>query len=164
MEAQPPYGSQEAGTRQSTLPVASENDWIDANPARLVRGRRISVTPEAALEPVEMDRIVEACRQVRLQGCTNDNLLAFVLVLRYSGLRIGDASMLTIDRFKTMSFSLHAEERNACLCTASAFRDELGPGDQASTRPVFVYRPGVRAHGDSERSLAAKTGPGVYSG
>ncbi len=39
---------------------------------------------------------VKAWQEGRLQGCTNDNLLAFVLVLRYSGLRIGDASMLTL--------------------------------------------------------------------
>jgi len=90
---------------------ASENDWIDANPARLVRGpANIRDTQRLPFEPVEMDRIVEACRQVRLQGCTNDNLLAFVLVLRYSGLRIGDASMLTIDRFKDDDLFLYTQK------------------------------------------------------
>ena len=84
---------------------ASENDWIGMNPSRLVRGpANIRDTQKLPFEPTEMERTVKACRQVQLQGCTNDELLAFVLVLRYSGLRIGDASMLTLERFQQAIF------------------------------------------------------------
>jgi integrase len=90
---------------------ASENDWIGTNPARLVRGpANIRDTQKLPFEPAEIERIMEACRQVRLQGCTNDDLVAFVLVLRYSGLLIGDASMLTLERFKENDLFLYTQK------------------------------------------------------
>ena len=90
---------------------ASENDWIGTNPSRLVRGpANIRDTQKLPFEPAEMERIVKACREVQLQGCTNDDLLAFVLVLRYSGLRIGDASMLTLERFKEDDLFLYTQK------------------------------------------------------
>ena len=90
---------------------ASENDWIGTNPARLVRGpANIRDTQKLPFEPAEIERIMEACRQVQLQGCTNDDLVAFVLVLRYSGLRIGDASMLTLERFKENDLFLYTQK------------------------------------------------------
>jgi integrase/recombinase XerD len=90
---------------------ASENDRIGTNPARLVRGpANIRDTQKLPFEPAEMERIVKACRQVQLQGCINDDLLAFVLVLRYSGLRIGDASMLTLERFKEDDLFLYTQK------------------------------------------------------
>jgi len=80
---------------------AVESGWIEKNPAKLVRGAAtIKDTQKLPFEPKEMERIVETCWQAELERCTNNELLAFVLVLRYSGLRIGDASMLTEDRFK----------------------------------------------------------------
>ena len=45
-----------------------------------------------------------------MHGCSNDELVAFVLLLRYSGLRIGDASMLTIDRFKGNDLYLYTQK------------------------------------------------------
>jgi len=90
---------------------ASENDWIGTNPARLVRGpANIRDTQKLPFEPAEMERIVKACREVQLRGCSNDDLLAFVLVLRYSGLRIGDASMLTLERFKENDLFLYTQK------------------------------------------------------
>jgi len=80
---------------------ASENEWVAVNPVRLPRGpANIRDTQKLSFEPAEIERIFKACREVQIQGCSNDELLAFTLVLRYSGLRIGDASMLTVDRFK----------------------------------------------------------------
>lgn len=111
-----------------------------------------------------MERIVKACREVQLQGCTNDDLLAFVLVLRYSGLRIGDAAMLTLERFKEMIFSSTRKRVAGTSTCRSAFRDEPREGDRTSSWPVFVYWPGVRAHGDGERSLAAEAGPDIHEG
>lgn len=90
---------------------ATENDWIGTNPARLVRGpAKIRDTQKLPFEPAEMERIVKACREVQLQVCKNDDLLAFVLVLRYSGLRIGDASMLTLERFKENDLFLYTQK------------------------------------------------------
>jgi len=93
---------------------AVESGWIEKNPAKLVRGAAtIKDTQKLPFEPSEMERIVEGCRQKELDRCTNDELLAFVLVLRYSGLRIGDASMLTEDRFKENDLYLYTQKSGA---------------------------------------------------
>jgi integrase len=93
---------------------AVESGWIEKNPAKLVRSAAtIKDTQKLPFDPKEMERIVAACRQVELEHCTNDELLAFVLVLRYSGLRIGDASMLTEDRFKGDDLYLYTQKSGA---------------------------------------------------
>ncbi len=90
---------------------ALENNWIEQNPAKLVRGpAHIKDAQKLPFEPKEMERIVETCRSMKVLGCTNDELLALVLVLRYSGLRIGDASMLTIDRFNGNDLYLYTQK------------------------------------------------------
>lgn len=93
---------------------AVESGWIEKNPAKLVRGAAtIKDTQKLPFEPKEMERIVAGCSQVKLEHCTNDELLAFVLVLRYSGLRIGDASLLTEDRFKENDLYLYTQKSGA---------------------------------------------------
>lgn len=90
---------------------ASENEWVSVNPARLLRGpANIRDTQKLPFEPAEIERIFKSCREVQIQGCSNDELLAFTLVLRYSGLRIGDASMLTIERFKGDDLYLYTQK------------------------------------------------------
>jgi integrase len=90
---------------------AAENNWITVNPAKIVRGpASIRDTHKLPFEPAEMDRIVRACHEVRLQNFSNEEVLAFVLLLRYSGLRIGDTSMLTIDRFKEDDLYLYTQK------------------------------------------------------
>ncbi len=74
------------------------------------RAREHSRHAEAAFEPAEVEKILKACREVQIQGCSNDELLAFTLVLRYSVLRIGDASMLTVDRFKGDDLYLYTQK------------------------------------------------------
>ena len=90
---------------------ATENEWITVNPARLLRGpANIRDTQKLPFEPAEIEKIFKACREVQIQGCANDELLAFTLVLRCSGLRIGDASMLTVDRFKGDDLYLYTQK------------------------------------------------------
>jgi integrase/recombinase XerD len=90
---------------------ATENEWITVNSARLLRGpANIRDTQKLPFEPAEIEKIFKACREVSIQGCSNDELLAFTLVLRYSGLRIGDASMLTIERFKGDDLYLYTQK------------------------------------------------------
>jgi integrase/recombinase XerD len=89
---------------------AAENNWIIVNPAKIVRGpANVRDTHKLPYEPAEMDRIIRACHEIRFQNFSNEEVLAFVLLLRYSGLRIGDASMLTIDRFKGDDLYLYTQ-------------------------------------------------------
>jgi len=90
---------------------ALENDWIERNPAKLVRGAAHIKDPQKLpFEPQEMERIMEACRKIEMPGCAGGELLSFVLLLRYSGLRIGDAAMLTVDRLKGNDLYLYTQK------------------------------------------------------
>jgi integrase len=88
-----------------------DSNWIASSPAKVVRGpANIRETHKLPFEPSEMERIVQGCLQVRIQNFSNQEVLAFVLLLRYSGLRIGDASMLSIDRFKGDDLYLYTQK------------------------------------------------------
>jgi integrase len=69
-------------------------DWIPKNPAQAIRPPRVRPRPTIPFTPDEMSRIFAACHRY----CGNrPRVLAFVFVLRYSGLRISDAVVLTPD-------------------------------------------------------------------
>ena len=91
---------------------AQESSWIEKNVSKLVRGpAKIKDSQNLPFEPKEMETIIKACSEVNLYGdVTNDELLTFVYILRYSGLRIGDTSMLTIDRFKGNDLYLYTQK------------------------------------------------------
>jgi integrase len=93
-----------------------EGGWIDKNPAKLVRGpANLKEVPKLPFEPEQMDAILEKAATVDLHGkdewtVTNDDLVTFILVLRYSGLRIGDASLLTNDRIDGDKLYLYTQK------------------------------------------------------
>ncbi|MBA2603348.1 MAG: tyrosine-type recombinase/integrase [Acidobacteria bacterium] len=73
------------------------DDWIARNPARAVKAPKVTDTPTLPFSRAEIKRIVDACD--RYAG-NQDRLRAFVLVMRHSGLRIGDTIGLAEDRIK----------------------------------------------------------------
>jgi integrase len=69
-------------------------DWLPKNPAKAIKPPRVRPRPTMPFTPEEMSRILDACDRY----CGNrPRVRAFVLVLRYSGLRIADAIALTPD-------------------------------------------------------------------
>lgn len=73
------------------------DDWISKNPARAVKAPKATDKPTLPFLRSEMKRIVDACDQYAGNG---DRMRAFVLVMRYSGLRIGDTIALHESRLK----------------------------------------------------------------
>ena len=71
------------------------DDWIAKNPARAVKAPKVTETPTLPFSRREMDRIIEACD--RYPG-NQARLRAFVLIMRHSGLRIGDTIALNQGR------------------------------------------------------------------
>ncbi len=74
-----------------------DNGWIDSNPASKIKPPKIESIPTLPLSEEEEKKILKACdsypnpeNRVRLR--------ALVLLLRHSGLRIGDACTLSKDR------------------------------------------------------------------
>ena len=71
--------------------------WIEENPAKKMKGPKIPVSPTLPFSQNEMVKILTAFGEYeKSAGISNaQRLRAFVLLLRYSGLRIGDAVKLS---------------------------------------------------------------------
>ena len=83
---------------------AHESKWIDENPARKLESPKVQQSPTMPFTPDQMADILSACEgYARKYRAREDRraenarrLRAFVLLLRHSGLRIGDA--VTLER------------------------------------------------------------------
>jgi integrase/recombinase XerD len=85
---------------------AFESKWIQENPARLLESPKVTQAPTMPFTPEQMTEILRACdeyarkcRGGKYRGAENARrVTAFVLLLRHSGLRIGDAVALERSR------------------------------------------------------------------
>jgi integrase/recombinase XerD len=85
---------------RSFLGFALERKWISENPARKLKAPKIQDRPTLPYTQDEMVRILAALDvYAQSAGARNaQRLRAFVLLLRYSGMRIGDVTTLRVDR------------------------------------------------------------------
>jgi integrase/recombinase XerD len=65
-----------------------ENEWLKRNPASALKPPKVKLLPRLPFSEAEVQKILGKARTLREQ--------AFVLTLRHSGLRIGDASLLKV--------------------------------------------------------------------
>ncbi len=79
---------------------AQKRKWIADNPAADLKAPKIPPSPTLPFTRDEMRQILEALETYSASaGARNgQRLRAFVLLLRYSGMRIGDAAQLTTER------------------------------------------------------------------
>jgi integrase len=79
-----------------------DSDWLDKNPALAVKSGKVQHIPKAPLSDEEMTRILAACRRAPKNGKWGADMStrarAMALLLRYSALRISDASVLERER------------------------------------------------------------------
>lgn len=85
------------------LRFAQESGWITENPAKKIRNPKVASPPTIPYTQEETVRILAACeRYTDNYGRTGQEnarrLRAFVLLLRYSGMRIGDTATLAASR------------------------------------------------------------------
>ncbi len=75
-----------------------ESKWVEENPARKLAMPKIPRKPTLPFSPEEIGRIWEACDVYSIKGiygkASRDRVMAFVMVLYYTGLRIGDVVRL----------------------------------------------------------------------
>jgi site-specific recombinase XerD len=72
-----------------------DRGWIAQNSAKAVRAPKVDLNPTLPFTEDEMTRILDACGRYR---GNRDKMRAFVLVMRYSGLRISDTVKLHADQ------------------------------------------------------------------
>ncbi len=91
--------------KEAFLSFAHESGWIAWNPGRKLKNPKVSHQPTLPFSQDEVISILAACDRYpdnygNLGGVTAARLRAFVLLLRYSGMRIGDAASCALDRLK----------------------------------------------------------------
>ena len=145
---------------------AVENNWIPANPARVVRGPvNVRERHKLPFEPAEMQRIIEAYDHVRVQYFSNKEVLAFILLLRYSGLRIGDAAMLTTDRFKGDDLYLYTQKSgNHVYVPLPPIVGEHDSEYQPAPWQILIHGSQIASYGNGRRPLAQETRTRIHSG
>lgn len=67
-----------------------ENEWLTKNPAKSIKAPQVKLLPRLPFNETEVQNIIAQAK--------DDRDLAFVLVLRHTGLRIGDASLLKVSQ------------------------------------------------------------------
>jgi integrase/recombinase XerD len=142
---------------------AHDSSWIDDNPARKLKNPKVEHNPTLPFERDEVVRILAACEGYPRECGGGDaeysrKLRALVLLLRYSGLRIRDAVMLSRDGIREGKLLLYtAKTGTPVYCplpdvVVNALDAVLRPGS-----PCYFWSGESKpksAVGDWQRSLA----------
>ena len=107
---------------RSFFAFAEESKWMNHNPARKLKAPKVSHRPTLPFTYEEMLRILAALvrfvDQSGPRGKSNaQRLRALVLVLRYSGMRIGDVVRLTVDKLNDNKLLLYTQKTGVPVYT-----------------------------------------------
>lgn len=75
---------------------AQESGWITENPAKRIKKPKINSSPTMPYSQDDMIAMLAACGQLRDNSAKR--VRAIILLLRYSGMRIGDVASCPVDR------------------------------------------------------------------
>lgn len=91
---------------------AQEREWLTKNPATKMKAAKPDLRPTMPFTQAEMIKILSALDlYAKSAGLRNaQRLRAFVLLLRYSGLRIGDATQLEVGRVNGKKLFLYMQK------------------------------------------------------
>ena len=123
------------------LRFAEKRKWIDHNPAAELKAPKVPNKPTMPFTREEMIRILTALGPYgKSAGIRNaQRLRAFVLLLRYSGLRIGDGVQLDVNRIEGSKLLLHTENTGVpvyCVLPEMVVK-ALNAAPHSSTRYFF---------------------------
>lgn len=139
------------------------SNWIADNPAAQVKAPRVRLCPTLPFTSEEMQRIFAACYKFqdpnhKEGGNSARRIRAFVLLLRYSGLRIGDALTIGPDRIKSGKLLLYTQKTGQPVWVPlpQLVVDSLHSFDASSNRYFFWSGVGklTTRLGNMERALS----------
>jgi integrase len=108
---------------RSFFRFALESGWINENPAIRLKNPLVKQPPTMPFTHEEMVRILAACTEYpdmygRRGQPNSKRLRAFVLLMRYSGMRIGDTATCSTDRVTGRKLFLYTHKTNVPVyCT-----------------------------------------------
>jgi integrase len=123
----PVYATKNLERMRAFFRFCEQAGWIRRNPALGLKAPKTKPAPTLPFTTTEMTRILEACD--RYPG-NRARIKAFVLTMRYSGLRIGDTLALTRDRMKGNKLFLYTQK------TGTPVRVPLPPAAVRALRTV----------------------------
>jgi integrase/recombinase XerD len=88
----PLYASKNLERMRAFFRFCHQAGWIKDNTAKAVKPPKVTPSPTLPFSRAEMKSIIEACDEY---GGNRDRIKAFVLTMRYTGLRIADAIRLS---------------------------------------------------------------------
>lgn len=101
---------------------AHDRQWIESNPASLIKLPKVSIRPTMPLTHEEMVKILMACDGLQITAPSEGKLNALrlktlVLLMRYSGMRVSDAVTLTTDRLDGRRLFLYTQKTGVPVYT-----------------------------------------------
>ena len=101
---------------------AHDRQWIENNPASRIKPPKVSIRPTMPLTHNEMMRILCACDDWTRTAPARSRMTAYrlkalVLLMRYSGMRIGDAVTLTTERLEGRRLFLYTQKTGVPVYT-----------------------------------------------
>ena len=89
--------------------------WLPTNAASKIKPPKTSDTPTLPLSDAEVEKLLSACDAYPHKGRAL-RMRALILLLRYSGLRIGDAASLARNRIQDDKLELYTAKTGTKVC------------------------------------------------
>jgi len=107
---------------RSFFEFAQKRKWVTDNPASELKSPKITLCPTLPFSREEMQRILAAVStynaDIDERGAGNaQRLLGFVLLLRYTGMRIGDVTRLSSDQINGKRLFLYTQKTGVAVNT-----------------------------------------------
>jgi integrase/recombinase XerD len=107
---------------RSFFRFAHDRAWVTSNPAKMLKAPKAKPLPTLPFSRDEMVKLIAGCdaysatapKSARLNA---RRLKALILLMRYSGLRIGDAVSLTHDRIEASRLFLYTQKSGTAVYT-----------------------------------------------
>jgi len=128
---------------------ALRRKWVGENPASDIEAPRVPLRPTLPFTREEVIKTLAGLAAYgKSAGVKNaQRLRAFVLVLRYSGLRIGDAVQLSTDRVQAKRLFLYTQKTGvAVYCVLSDFVVKTFESSQGSSAQYFFWTGQSKTH------------------
>ena len=126
--------------------------WTSENPALALKAPKVTSKPTLPFTDAEMKKLLAACDKYRGD---KSRIKAFILVMRYSGLRIGDAIALKRNQLTGNNLFLYTQKTGQPVRSAPGLR---GPGAEEGRQRGGLFLLDRQEHSISSSQLVALPG------
>lgn len=107
--------AKELETLRAFFRFCIDRGWLKDNPAAKIKPPKIRQSEKVPYTPQEVAAILSACNQVGQEAYERLRVRAMILLMRYTGLRIGDAVRMRRDQVRDGEIFLHAKKNGHAI-------------------------------------------------